>query len=108
MLHFRRILHSWCPTAAASPAKIESRVTPKSARTLMFVIRYIAFPYCALKPCQTNRRMNFPSRYKYVPDAHTNTIEGSFGVYGPGAFVEHIEINDHETAISSLDELEVS
>eukprot|EP00752_Nemacystus_decipiens_P010771 g9583.t2 len=45
-------------------------------------------------------------KYKYVPDAHTNTIEGSFGIYGPGAFVEHIETNNRENAMSSLDDLE--
>lgn len=46
-------------------------------------------------------------RYTYVPDAHTHSIQGSFGVYGPGAFVQYMETHDRDSAVASIEELEV-
>ncbi|CAN0081759.1 unnamed protein product, partial [Ectocarpus fasciculatus] len=45
-------------------------------------------------------------KYEYVPDAHTDKIKGSFGVYGPGAFVHYIPTQDRGLAESGMEELE--
>lgn len=47
-------------------------------------------------------------RYTYAPDAHKDSIQGSFGVYGPGAFVQYMETHDRDSAVASIEELEVS
>ncbi|CAB1109059.1 unnamed protein product [Ectocarpus sp. CCAP 1310/34] len=47
-------------------------------------------------------------RYKYVPDAHKDRIKGSFGVYGPGAFVHYIPTEDRGLAESGMEELEAN
>ncbi|CAM9303796.1 unnamed protein product, partial [Ectocarpus sp. 12 AP-2014] len=45
-------------------------------------------------------------KYEYVPDAHKDKIKGSFGVYGPGAFVHYVPTEDRELAESGMEELE--
>jgi len=46
-------------------------------------------------------------RYTYLPDAHKHTIQGSFGVYGPGAFVQYMQTHDRDSAVAGMEELEV-
>lgn len=46
-------------------------------------------------------------RYKYEENAHTNNIKGSFGVYGPGAFVQYFDIHDRNATYTEMEALEV-
>ena len=50
----------------------------------------------------------FLTRYKYTSDAHKLPIKGSFGIYGPGAFVQNITQENRTVALAALKELEVS
>lgn len=42
-----------------------------------------------------------------MADAHTHTTSGSFGVYGPGAFVEYVSRENRSVALEGIRELEV-
>ncbi|CAM9652718.1 unnamed protein product [Ascophyllum nodosum] len=45
-------------------------------------------------------------KYKYTSDAHKLPIKGSFGIYGPGAFVQNITQENRTVALAALKELE--
>ncbi|CAN0153339.1 unnamed protein product [Pylaiella littoralis] len=46
--------------------------------------------------------------YRYESDVHTTTMKGTFGVYGPGAFVQYLETNDRNATLTAMETLEAN